>query len=213
MKTLIITSLLLFSFFAIPVLAPAQDASDEWIHLFDGESLEGWKASENAETFSIEEGMIVAHGDRSHLFYMGDEDNATFDDFELSLEIKTTEGANSGIYFHTEYQETGWPDKGYEAQINNTYPNDHRRTGSLYGVEDITEQIAKDNEWFTMKVRVEGDQISITVDEDVVVNYTEPENTVREDRAGRLLSSGTIALQGHDPESKVYFKNIRIRSL
>ena len=213
MKNLIYTSLFILLISALPNHLHAQNDSDGWKHLFDGETLEGWSASENPETFFVEDGTIVTHGDRSHLFYMGDSGDASFDDFEFSVDIKTMEGANSGIYFHTEYQETGWPDKGYEAQINNTYPNDHRRTGSLYGVNDITEQIAEDNEWFTMKIKVDGNQITITVDGDEVVSYTEPENAVREDRAGRLLSSGTIALQGHDPESKVHFKNIKIRQL
>lgn len=213
MKTLIFTTLIFFSLFTVYHEAGAQGTSGEWIELFDGESLDGWKASENSETFFVEDNMIVTHGDRSHLFYMGENGEASFTDFELSVDIKTMEDANSGVYFHTEYQETGWPNKGYEAQINNTYPNDPRRTGSLYGVNDISEQIAEDNEWFTMKVKVEGDQISITVNGDEVVNYTEPENVEREERSGRQLSSGTIALQGHDPGSKVYFKNIRIREL
>lgn len=213
MKTSITAYLIFLITLALPFHLLAQDDSENWKYLFDGETLNGWKASENPETFFIEDGMIVTHGDRSHLFYMGEDGDASFKDFEFTTDIKTMEGANSGIYFHTEYQEAGWPDKGYEAQINNTYTNDPRKTGSLYGVNDITEQIAEDDEWFTMKVKVEGDHITITVDGDEVVNYTEPENTVREDRAGRLLSSGTIALQGHDPESKVYFKNIRIRSL
>ncbi|TMI85786.1 MAG: DUF1080 domain-containing protein, partial [Bacteroidetes bacterium] len=30
---------------------------------------------------------------------------------------------------------------------------------------------------------------------------------------GRVLSRGTFALQGHDPNSKVYFKNIMVRPL
>jgi hypothetical protein len=213
MKTLLSFLLLVIASGISAEYVSAQAGSDDWISLFDGETLDGWKASENPETFFIEDNMIVTYGDRSHLFYMDINGNASFTNFELSVDIKTMEGANSGIYFHTEYQETGWPNKGYEAQINNTYPNDPRRTGSLYGVYDITDQIAEDNEWFTMKVKVVGDQITITVDGNEIVNYTEPENVEREERSGRRLSSGTVALQGHDPESKVYFKNIRIREI
>ena len=50
----------------------SQKPNDEWISLFDGKSLDGWKASENPETFSVEDGMIVVHGPRAHLFYVGD---------------------------------------------------------------------------------------------------------------------------------------------
>lgn len=210
MKTLITTALLFFSIFSVQDLFLSQDSSNEWINLFNGENLNGWKASENSETFYVEDNMIVTYGDRSHLFYMGENGQASFKDFELMVDIKTMEGANSGVYFHTQYQETGWPDLGYEAQINNTYPNDPRRTGSLYGVNDLNDQIKEDNEWFTMYISVKGDLITIKIDDEEVVSYTEPENISRE---GRVLSSGTIALQGHDPESKVYFKNIKIREI
>ena len=45
--------------------------TDPWISLFDGESLEGWKASENTGSWKVEEGAIVTSGERSHLFYDG----------------------------------------------------------------------------------------------------------------------------------------------
>lgn len=187
---------------------------DEWVSLFDGESLDGWRASENKETFSVKDGNIVADGPRSHLFYVGSVENHDFEDFEFRVDVKTMPGSNSGIYFHTEYQEEGWPSAGYEVQINNTYESDPRKTGSLYAVDDVKEAPAEDNEWFTMNVRVEGDNVVVTVDGETVVDYTEPENPDRpEDMSGRVLSSGTFALQGHDPESVVHFKNVYVRPL
>lgn len=185
-------------------------SSGDWISLFDGESLEGWKASENPETFSVEDGKIVAHGDRAHLFYVGSVSDHNFTNFEFKADVMTTEGSNSGIYFHTEYQDEGWPAEGYEVQVNNTYEGDPRRTASLYGVDDIEDPPAKDGEWFTMYVKVEGKDITIKVDGETMVEYTEPENV---DREGRVLDSGTFALQGHDPDSKVYYRNIMVRPL
>ena len=91
-----------------------------WQSLFDGKSFDGWKASENKDTFSVRDGMIVAHGPRSHLFYTGPVNNANFKNFEFKADVMTTEGSNSGIYFHTEYQEKGWPSKGFECQVNST---------------------------------------------------------------------------------------------
>lgn len=187
---------------------------DEWVSLFDGESLDGWKASENDESFSVQDGRIVVDGPRSHLFYQGSVANHDFDDFELTVDVMTKPGANSGIYFHTEYQEEGWPSKGYEVQINNSYEGDPRRTGSLYAVDDVKDVVAEDNEWFTMHVRVEGRDVQVNVDGETVVDYTEPENVDRsDDMSGRVLSSGTIALQGHDPDSVVHFKNIYVKPL
>lgn len=187
---------------------------EEWVSLFDGESLDGWKASENAESFSVQDGHIVVDGERSHLFYQGPVADHDFDDFEFRVDVMTKPGANSGIYFHTEYQEEGWPSKGYEAQINNTYESDPRKTGSLYAIEDIENPPVEDNEWFTMTVRVEGQNIVIKLDGETVVDYTEPDNPDRPDSmSGRVLDSGTIALQGHDPESVVHFKNIYVKPL
>lgn len=182
-----------------------------WISLFDGKTLNGWKASENKDTFSVRDGMIVAAGPRSHLFYVGPVENANFKNFEFQAEVKTQPGSNSGIYFHTAYQETGWPSKGYEVQINNTH-SDWRKTGSLYGVKDVRQSPAKDNQWFTEHIIVKGKKIGIKVNGKTVVEYTEPPQVSRSD-TGRKLSSGTFALQGHDPKSVVYFKNIMVRPL
>lgn len=194
---------------------PAGQVEDtsEWISLFDGESLEGWQASESPETFRVKDGVIVAEGPRSHLYYVGDVMNHDFTNFEFKADVMTEPGSNSGLYFHTEYQEEGWPEKGYEAQINNT-GGDPRRTGSLYAIDDVAEAPANDNEWFTEHIIVRGKDIVIMVDGDTLVNYTEPEDwTPAENIQGRYLSSGTFALQGHDPESKVYFRNIMVRPL
>jgi hypothetical protein len=188
-------------------------SGDGWIPLFDGVSLEGWRASENPGTFRVENGMIVVDGPRSHLFYTGPVANHNFRNFEFRADVMTRPGANSGMYFHTEYQDTGWPDKGYEAQINNTH-SDPRKTGSLYAVDDVMEAPARDNEWFTQHIIVEGRRIRILVDGRQLVDYVEPENVERPaSMAGRRLSSGTVALQGHDPESVIYFRNIMVRLL
>jgi hypothetical protein len=187
--------------------------SDEWISLFDGKSLAGWKVGANAETFRVEDGMIVANGETAHLFYDGDVQSHNFKNFEFKADVMTTPGSNSGIYFHTTYQESGWPAKGYEVQVNNSH-TDWRRTGGLYAIDDVKEVFVKDNEWFTEYIKVEGKRVIIKLNDKTVVDYTEPENVERpKGMEGRVLSSGTFALQGHDPKSKVYFKNIMVKPL
>jgi hypothetical protein len=185
----------------------------DWVSLFDGKSLANWKVGENATTFSVENGTIVAHGPTAHLFYQGDVHQHNFKNFEFKADVMTTPGSNSGIYFHTEYQESSWPTKGYEVQVNNSH-TDWRRTGSLYAVQDVKEVYVKDNEWFTESFRVEGKHVTVKINDKTVVDYTEPENVKRDAGSeGRVLSSGTFALQGHDPNSKVYFKNIMVKVL
>lgn len=176
----------------------------EWVNLFDGKTLTGWKAAEHATTFTVADGAIVVHGDRAHLFYEGAVNNHTFKNFELKLKVMTFPGANSGIFIHTTYQNEGWPSKGYEVQVNNTQ-SDWRRTASIYAVQDVKEVFVKDNEWFDMHIIVQGKKVTIKLNDKVVNEYTEGEN--------ERLTGGTIALQGHDPGSKVMYKDIMIKVL
>lgn len=179
-------------------------SSDEWIKLFDGKTLKGWKVGENASTFTVADGAIVVFGNRAHLFYDGPVKDHNFKNFEFKAKVMTMPGANSGMYIHTQYQETGWPEKGYEIQVNNSH-TDWRRTGSVYAIQDVKEPPAKDNEWFTQHIIVQGKKITVKVDDKVINEYTEGEN-------GKL-SSGTVALQGHDPKSKVLYKDIMVKPL
>jgi hypothetical protein len=204
---IILASIALFSFTIINY------HQNDWISLFDGKSLSDWKVGENASTFSVENGMIVVHGPTAHLFYNGDVMKHNFKNFELKVDVMTTPGSNSGIYFHTTYQESSWPKKGYEVQVNNSH-TDWRRTGSLYGIQDVKDVYVKDNEWYTEYVKVEGKRVIIKINDKTVVDYTEPDNVKREPGdEQRVISSGTFALQGHDPNSKVYFKNIVVKPL
>jgi hypothetical protein len=192
--------------------------SEDWIPLFDGKSLHGWKASEHTGTFKVEDGQIVAHGERSHLFYVGNAHHADFKNFDLRAEVMTRPGANSGIYIHTAYQPNGFPSAGFEVQVANTHVGadgyrENKKTGSLYGVRNVYKQLVKDNEWFRMNIVVRGKQVQIRVNDMLVVDYVEPEPPFRSDlKFGRVLNRGTFALQGHDPGSTTYFKNISCSS-
>ncbi len=201
------------------------------VSLFDGQSLSGWSVTEeNPDSFKVENGAIVAHGPRAHLFYTGPAGNE-FKDFELSLDVKTEQGSNSGVFFHTRYQKDDWPKYGLEAQINATQ-GDPRKTGSLYATADIrvydsSETVAKlgvdsnpfvtlaapphlDDIWFEYVIRVEGTTVSTFIDGDLLVQWQQPKNHTD---PTRRLSSGTFALQAHDPDSLVRFKNIKLNDL
>ncbi len=188
----------------------AQEAN--WVSIFDG-TLNGWKVGDNAGSFKADSGMIIVNGNVAHLFYDGPVGNHDFKNFEFKAEVMTRPNSNSGIYFHTAFQQGGWPAKGYEVQVNNSQ-GDWRRTGSLYAIEDVKEKLVADNVWYTEYIKVEGKRVIIKINDKTVVDYTEPADVQRpNDMKGRLLSSGTFALQGHDPASKVYFKNIMVKLL
>ncbi|OHB64019.1 MAG: hypothetical protein A2Y77_16215 [Planctomycetes bacterium RBG_13_62_9] len=198
---------------------PASGQGDQqgWISLFNGANLDGWKMAEreNPRTFSVKDGAIVANGPRNHLFYIGPVHFADFRDFELKVEVRTEPNSNGGIYFHTQYQDRNWPDRGFEVQVcNDSYRRDARKTGSLYKMQDINPSPANDREWFTMHVIVRGKHVVVNVNDKQVVDWTEPEKAnPPSDMPGRRIDSGAFALQGHDPGSTVYYKNIRVNPL
>lgn len=192
-------------------LAVAADVEPGFTSLFDGKTLDGWKkANENQSSFKVENGAIVAHGERCHLFYVGDE--KPFKNFELRVDVMTEPNSNGGIYFHTKYQETSWPKGGFECQVNVTQ-GDWKKTGSLYDVVNLGHTPAKDNKWWTQTIIVEGNKVTVKIDDVIVLNYTEPAGAQAGRDFERKLGSGTFALQAHDPGSKVYFKNIRVKRL
>lgn len=204
MKTLL--SILLVVVFHTTLSAQKKETNaDGWITLFDGQTLAGWKASEHPGTFTVLDGMIVAYGDRAHLFYTGPIMDHTFKNFEFKAQVMTTLGSNSGIFIHSVYQEEGWPSKGYEIQVNNTH-TDWRKTGSIYAIQDVKEAPAKDDEWFTEHIIVQGKKITVKINNKIINEYTEPAE-------GGKLSSGTFALQGHDPKSKVFYKDVMVKPL
>lgn len=186
---------------------------EEWVSLFNGESLDGWKANEKPESFSVVQGELKASGGMAHLFCVRD-GYADLKNFELQLEVKTKPNANSGVFFHTQDRGPGALKKGYEVQINTTFSKDPRKTGSLVDVVDLKESSVPDDEWFPMHIVVQNKHITIKIKDQVVIDYTEEPKPVRKKgREERVVSHGAIALQAHDPDSTTYFRNIRIRKL
>ena len=124
----------------------ANNKADEWVSLFDGKTLPNWKVGDNAATFSVQDGTIAVHGETAHLFYDGPVQQHQFKNFEFKADVMTFPGSNSGIYFHTGFQQGGWLANGYAVQVNNPH-TDWRRTGTLYGLQYTKEVLVKDHEW------------------------------------------------------------------
>ena len=177
--------------------------------IFDG-TWEGWRANERPQCWTIVDGAFRANGDRSHNFYYGP--LAPFKDFDLKLDIKTEPGSNGGVYIHTKYQDEGWPWGGYETQVNQTH-TDWRKSGSVYSVQDVKEVPVKDNEWYTHRVVVKGNNIKVYLNDKLVNDFTEEAGRQPGKDFERKLNSGTFALQSHDPKSVVLYRNIRVKKL
>lgn len=212
----------------VPILlslwtAPAPDA-DGWLTLFDGVSLAGWRANREPDSFTVVDGAIRAQAagqGSAHLFYVGDREEGfePFVNFELQIECRGEPGANSGIFFHTDLVERDpkghYLASGYEVQLNSS-EKEKRKTGSLYAVVDLDTSPVDETQWFTITTRVEDKRIQVFIGNEQVIDYTEPDNVERPAaRKGRVLrpEGGAIALQGHDPGSVFYFRNIKLRPL
>jgi hypothetical protein len=201
--------LLLALFLQTPTVEPG------FTPLFNGKDFTGWKIS-NPASWSIENGAMKANGTPGHVYYDGEVGNHSFRNFELKVDVMTKPNSNGGIYVLTEYQEKGWPSKGFEIQVNNTYAKDRVKTGSLYHVQDVLDNApAKDDEWFTEHIIVKGNTITVRVNDKQTVSWTQPAdwNGGREGPGRSITGPGTIALQAHDANSTVYYRNIRIKLL
>lgn len=170
---------------------------DDWIPMFDGSTLEGWKANEHPESWTVKNGMITGDGPASHLFYM----LRQCVNCEFKAEIRANHGANSGMYFRTAWG-PGFP-KGYEAQVDNTH-RDPVRTGSLYNFVKVFEQLVPDDTWWTQHIIVEGNHIQIFVNDKKTVDFVDEKNT---------YTSGYLALQQHNAGSVVEYKNLMMKIL
>ena len=203
LKTRIAITMSTLFCFVLAANLPAADESseDDWISLFNGTDLAGWKASEGVE-WTVENGEIVTPPKRSPLFT-----EQEFKNFEYKVDRMTTPGSNSGLYIHTTYQDT-FPEAGYEVQVNQTH-GDAVKSGSLYFVVKLFSTPVKDNEWYTYHITVKGKQITVRINDKVLYEYVEPEGVT----GSRKLSKGSFAIQAHDPKSVARYKNIMVKPL
>ena len=174
---------------------PAADDKDGWVSMFDGKTLDGWKANDHPESWTVRDGAITGDGEASHLFYMKKECG----DCEFKADVKISHGGNSGMYFRTAFG-PGFP-KGYEAQVDSSH-TDPVRTGSLYNFHKVLETLIPDDTWGTQHIIAKGNHIIIKVNDKVATDYVDETNK---------FTSGYFALQQHNKGSVVQYRNLMYR--
>lgn len=210
--------------------------NEEWISLFDGESLEGWHTygkDEPGEAWKAEDGVLYLDVSQKEDWQTeGGGDLVTeqeFEDFHLQLEWKISENGNSGIMFYvnedTSRYEFPWH-TGPEMQILDTegHPDGKiykHRVGDLYDLIAAEEDAAKPvGEWNQVEVISKDGQLDFYLNgEHIVSTSLWDENwqqLIEESKFKDMpdfgaMEKGKIALQDHgDP---VWFRNIRIKRL
>ena len=164
-----------FRLLAVIVALSIQPTAIEkgWTNLFNGKDFTGWKISAS---------RIVPHRGRRNrgardaepLLLRWTSSRAHLPQLRVDGGRDGRAGSNGGVFIMTEYQAQGWPAKGFEVQVNNTYPRDPVKSGSLYHVVDVDEPLAKDNEWFTEHIIVKGNTVTISLNDKEVVKWTQP---------------------------------------
>jgi hypothetical protein len=213
-----------------------------WRLLWDGTSTAGWRSAKGdqfpSKGWNMNDGVLsVESSDGAESRNGGDiVTQNLFDNFELSVDFKLTEGANSGIKYFVdpELNKTKGSAIGLEFQIldDRKHPdakqgkNGNRTVGSLYDLiraENLTtgprgKNFKGVNQWNNARIVVRNGHVEHWLNHVKVVEFDRFSQTFKAlvekskyekwDNFGRL-PQGNILLQDHG--DKVSFKNIKIR--
>jgi formylglycine-generating enzyme required for sulfatase activity len=195
--------------------APAA-ATAEWVQLFNGKDLTGWKTHpDEPGDWRVEGSVLVGRGPRtSYLF----SDRGNYGDFHLRVEAKLDAGGNSGVCFRSGFELISAGDEpglrlppGFEADINDT-PNQAARTGTLWRIGPgvgtlvlVKEALVPPDTWFQLEVTAVGPRITVKVNGRTTADWMDDRTDHR---------TGHIALQVNWPDmTTVRFRKIEIKEL
>ncbi|MDH6357200.1 DUF1080 domain-containing protein [Parabacteroides sp. PF5-9] len=172
--------------------------------LFNGQDNSNWNTKGNVV---VKDNALTLSGSGAEAVLK----NGKYKNFDLSLELRTTPGAKGVVWFHTD----PLLNKGYGVAINNNHsdPIWWKMTGSLLSVRNLTKSFVKDNDWFKMDIRVAGKEVTVKVNDQLIVDYIEPAAPYRiAPNTNTLLSDGTFALV-NTGSGDIQFRNIQVEVL
>ncbi len=135
--------------------------------------------------------------------------------FNLIMKMKTSPGAEGVLSFHTSRRGAS-SGKGYHIIINNSEyrEGNPQKTGSLSLIRNFFIRMVDDNEWFTLKLSVRANRITVYVNDQIVSAYSEPENPLRiEGNEGMLLSGGLLVLNKSNNAGSILISRIEVEGL
>jgi hypothetical protein len=219
-----------------PNTPTAKEAKEGWKLLFDGKTMNGWRGAYMTglpkRGWSVRDGMlIVRESGGGEAAFGGDIVTIReYGNFELKVDFKLTEGANSGIkYFVTEQQpKTPGSAIGLEYQLldDARHPdaklgiNGNRTLASLYDLMPATnKKVNPIGEWNHARILVKGRHVEHWLNGIKVLDYerggkeflAHKAESKFKDRPGfGEAKKGHILLQDHG--NQVFFRNIKIRT-
>lgn len=209
----------------------AQEKASGWQLLFSGKDLSGWtspKGTSPDASWKVENGQLSLKeaGGKQHLDIISAEE---YSDFDLRVDFKLTEGANSGIkYFFTRYSEGGWLGMEYQLIDNDRHPDaklgrdGNRQLSALYDMLAVETKVpVKVGEWNQARIVAKGSKVTHYVNGQEVLRYDRKSSAFEKARqlskfneakpAFGSVNKGHILLQDHG--DIVYFKNVKIKAL
>ncbi|WP_026956523.1 3-keto-disaccharide hydrolase [Algoriphagus vanfongensis] len=211
-----------------------EEKAEGWMLLFDGESLDGWRAF-NADTLPAN--WIVEDGVMKGLGATGGEDfggdivfgGMEFEEFEMEFTWKISPGGNSGVFYHVvegpDYKAPYYTGPEYQVIDQLGFPQpleDWQSLAADYAmyVPDFEGVVKEAGEWNTSKIVFSEEGASYWLNGKKTVEFVPySEDWEAKRNSGKweefpdykIAKKGLIALQDHgDP---VWFKNIKIRTL
>ncbi len=216
-----------------------QEKQEGWILLFDGQSTDHWRGAHKdhfpEQGWKAEDGnLMVMESDGAESRNGGDiVTKDEYSNFDLSLDFKITEGANSGIkYFVTESYDSKGSAIGLEYQVldDQRHPDAKlgnngkgtRTIGSLYDLiaADSQKNVNPIGSWNHAEIIVQGNHVEHWLNGQKVLSYERGSDQYKklvnnskykDYKDFGLANEGHILLQDHG--NRVYYKNIKIRPL
>lgn len=176
--------------------------------LFNGKDLTGWENNGTELWYVNDEGLMVCESGPDKAYgYLATREY--YNDFDLTVDFKQLANGNSGIFFRS-FVEPPVKVHGWQCEVapkgqdsGGIYESYGR--GWLQQIPDEKENILKEGEWNTMRLRVEGDHVQTWLNGEPMVDFTD-------EKIGD--AQGRIALQIHDGGGiKVQWKNLKITKL
>ena len=205
-----------------PFVLDAAQHEAGWEVLFDGSSLDAWRAFQGSE---LPSGWHIVSGALYFDGRIGPPDlitRARYASFELVLEWHAEPSANSGILFRVSEARSQTWETGPEFQILDAETNELLRTGTNYAVHPAAPHPETDNAdgWNEARILVRATEVEHWRNGARIVAYTLGSEDWKQRVAASkfdampgygLETEGHIALQAHG--SPIWFRNIRIRRL
>ncbi|NIG53041.1 DUF1080 domain-containing protein [Chitinophaga sp. Cy-1792] len=185
------------------LLGSSQTFAQKAVSLFNGKNLDGWKIY-GTEKWYVDNGELICEsGPDKEYGYLGTDKD--YKNFELTVVFKQEADGNSGVFFHSSFE--GTKVTGWQAEV--APPNLH--TGGIYESygrgwlikpAPEKEQYLKMGEWNTMKVRVQGDDVTTWLNGHEMIQ-------LKDQKIG--AANGQIALQIHAGGGiKVRWKSVKL---